>query len=465
MKKLVLVLVLALVFALGLVSAASGAGVITYTSGFQVQNLSASSIANISISYYKQDGTLAIAAVSDTIPAGSSKTYYPIAPAAPFNGSVVVSSDQPVVAIANTLGNGTAYAASTSSFSSGSTTVNVPLVMRGNYGFDTWFNVQNAGSSDANVTVTYNNGTTQAATIKAGAAATFNQATNTALAPTPYVGSATITSNQPVVASVMQVGSTGFNVLMGYNAFSSGATSVKLPLVMGNNYGYYTGIQVMNAGTLATNVTIAYGGNTAGAFAPASDTCTNLLPSKSCTVLQREGQWGAYDTVAKKYVGSATVTNSAAQNLVAIVNQVCIAGKAGCPNASVGTAYEGFAAGSGSLHISAPLVMANNYNYYTGIQVMNVGTGACAVTVNYSANTAGSFAPAADSTPSLAPNASVTYLQREGQWGAYQTVAKRYVGSATIHGTGANCSLSAIVNQVWPTATGDQFMTYDGFNY
>ena len=190
--------ILALILLLVLVSSVvvSGQG-ITYDTGFQVQNLGTAQ-ANITVTYYNQDGSVA-ASVADTIAAGGSKTYYPLT-AVPdgFNGSVVITSDQPVAAIANELGNAGAYGASYAGFSAGATEVNLPLVMRNNGGFNTWFNVQNAGTADANVTVAYTPGAhgspyTEMATIKPGAAHTFDQAGLTALGPR-FVGSPKVKS-------------------------------------------------------------------------------------------------------------------------------------------------------------------------------------------------------------------------------------------------------------------------------
>jgi hypothetical protein len=99
MKK---ILVLALVLTLIVAGSAYAQG-ITYNTGFQVQNLGTGT-ATITITYYNQDGTIA-ATQSDSIPAGGSKTYFGSIPVSDgFNGSVVISSDQPVAAIANELG-------------------------------------------------------------------------------------------------------------------------------------------------------------------------------------------------------------------------------------------------------------------------------------------------------------------------------------------------------------------------
>ena len=71
-----------------------------FDSSIQVQNLSTTSIAHITLDYYLPDGTVDISA-SDTIDPSSSKTYLPIHPDAGFNGSVVISSDIPIATISN----------------------------------------------------------------------------------------------------------------------------------------------------------------------------------------------------------------------------------------------------------------------------------------------------------------------------------------------------------------------------
>lgn len=441
--------ILVVVLLLPTMVSAQGSG-ITWNSGFQVQNLE-NAEANINIMYYDQTGAEVIpGGVDDTIPALGSKTYYPIHPSGTFNGSVVISSDKQVVAIANLLASGTLNAGSaTNSFSAGAMEMNLPLIMRGNAGFNTWFNVQNTGTSSTNVTVTYypgsagNSGVTETASIPAGAAATFDQETNSALG-TLFVGSAVVTSDsQAIVATVEQAGTGDIKTLLGYNGFTAGSPTVVAPLVMANNAGFFTGIQVQNVGATTANVTVTYGPNTAGAFAPTAESAS-IAAGASYTFLQSGGQWT--DT----YVGSATITNAEGQDLVAIVNQLLIG------TLSFGTAYEGFDPDSATSNLSAPLVMANNAGYFTGIQVMNVsGADPCDVTVTYGPNTAGAFTPTSESA-SIAVGASYTFLQSGGQW------TDTYVGSATV--TGSGCNIVAIVNEL-NLSLNDQFFTYNGFNY
>ena len=437
---------------------------VTYTSGFQVQNLESTNAA-VSLEFYNQDGTLAVTpAPTYTVAGNGSKTFFPINDVSTgFNGSLVISSDKDIRAVSNLVGSGPGnYLAATNGFQAGSTTVSLPLVMCNNSGFDTFFNVQNAGSADATITINYvpgSNGTagSETAVIKPGAAKTFNQTTGSATrncstladGTGKFIGSAKITSDQPIVAAVMQLNTGSFKILMGYGGFTQGSSIVALPLVMANNSGFYTGIQVQNAGTSTTDVTITYAPNTAGTNNPVAETFS-LAAGASKTVIQNGvGSSNNWNTIGK-YIGGAVVSNSGSQPLVAIVNQVR-------PSPALGSAYEGFDPVTATSKISAPLIMANNSTYFTGIQVQNVSLSSSVdVTITYGPNTAGSFAPA-NEVFTLQPAASKTVIQSGGAWGA-----NKYIGSATVT---ANGSIVAIVNQLSLSVPGDQFATSDAFNY
>jgi hypothetical protein len=111
MKVMRFLIVLALVaVALGFGAGSVRAQAFSYTTGFQVQNLE-NAEASVNIAYYNQDGTLNVE-VDDTIAANDSNTYFPIAPAAGFNGSVVIASSTKVATVVNILGDNGAAAAS-----------------------------------------------------------------------------------------------------------------------------------------------------------------------------------------------------------------------------------------------------------------------------------------------------------------------------------------------------------------
>jgi len=462
MKTFRVILAAALLMVL-LVVAIPGASAqegITWTTGIQVANLGTGT-ANITLTFYNASNGAAAGSTNDTIAAGGSKTYFPVpVVAAGFNGSAVISSDQPVTAILNIAGNNFAYNGSVNGLTGGATKVSLPLIQKGNANTETWLAVQNAGSADTSVTISFkprdalsgNAFTTAAVTIKAGASHTFD----TALIPqlgAKFVGSATVNSpSQPVAVVVNQTGTalSAFKVLQSYDGFASGSTNVTLPLIQNGNGTppTFSGIAVQNSGTQATNITVTYTPNTKGTFQPQNVTFNNVAAGESRTI-NTGATFGGNDA-AHRYVGSAKISNSAGQQLVAVVNQL---------GAVTGSSYEGFNPANATAKVSAPLIMANNSAFFTGIQCANVGTAQTTITVTYSPNTKGTFQPAAV-TQNIAAGVSGSPILQAGS--AFGT--NRYVGSATITASGG-VPIVCAVNQLRSPATADEFQTYDATNY
>lgn len=438
----------------------SAANVTSYTSGFQVQNLSLTEDANVVISFYnRSDGSLATTQPA-TIPKSGSTTFFPLsAVAVGFDGSVVISSDQPVAAIANILGNGTEHAASYGGLSVGADTVSIPLIQKNNFGINSFFNIQNTGSANATVNITYPGTACQDnAAIQPGAAVRFDQSTDTCL-PDPvgdagYTGSAIITSDQPVVATVMQVQSDNQYLnaaLLAYNGFTGDSIKPVMPLVSSGWYGSVTGIQIQNTGSQPTNATLTYSPSSGFPGAqctetkniPAGQSTTfglsagNLLPA-ACRTLDGGTGFTAF-------VGSAAVTtNSANQPLVAIVNQI----NSGNSQAA---AYAAFDPALGTQNVSLPLVADRNFGIFSGFSIANVGSGPADITCTFT-NT-----PFVDSATGIQPGQAFTSLQ-------LNKIADKYVGSATCT---SNQNLVAIVNYLDPgTVTGalDGLSVYEGIN-
>ncbi|MDJ0753736.1 MAG: hypothetical protein QNJ45_09480 [Ardenticatenaceae bacterium] len=408
----------------------------SYETSFQLANQS-STTANVVMTFYNQDGTVN-SEVSDTIPGNGSKTYFrnTLGASAGFNGSVVVSSDQPVVAISNIHADSLTFGASYESFSAGSTSVNLPLIMRGNFGFDTWFNVQNTSTTDANVTISYSGQPScdQTATIKPGAAATFDQSTYSCLGSF-FVGAATISSSQPVVATVVQAGP---SQILAYDGFiTDGSTSAVMPLVMSNNFAYFTGIQVQNTGGSSTSVTISY---TAGASGTDCSQTKTIAAGASQT-------FGAQDSCIwnQTFVGGASVTaNTASQNLVAVVNQSNFNDK--------GSAYNAIDPTTGGNKVTFPLIMDQNFGYFTSINVQNVSN--TNVTVNCSFVSSNGKTPGADLNFSLSPSEAFNHNQLGHNEAGF-------VGSASCTSTGG--LIVGVVNELGTASPGDTFLTYGGF--
>jgi hypothetical protein len=393
MRKFKMMLVLSLILSVLSASQVFGAGKFTYTSGFQVQDLSGAG-ANVTISYYDQDGAK-VAEGTDTIAADSSATYFPIDSVGgtslgltSFNGSIVVSADNQVGAVVNVLSSDFSAAASYVGSSAGATSVQLPLLMQGNSGFDTWFNVQNTGTDTANVTVSYSDGTSATASVAAGSAATFDQATES---HSSAVFSADITSDQPIVAAAMQESST---VMFAYSGFTGGVTNPVMPLVNANNANFITGIQIQNAGDTDTEVTLSYtpavfGGTALGTACTETQTiasgASGTFALFAFNSVEAQANTSTTCTALERFVGSAVVTantgatDGTAQPLAAIANQL---------SGSSGEAYNGFDASAATSSVVMPLIMDRNSGYYTGFNLMNVGTTDATVSCSFSNNTA-----------------------------------------------------------------------------
>lgn len=445
MKKIIVLLVL--VASLVLIISVAGAAPISYDSGFQVQNLS-SNTADVTITFYKQNGDIAYTIPNDTIAGNDSKTYFPLpgGVGSGFNGSVVISSGEPVASIANVLGDGFEFGASYGGFEGGAEEISLPLIMKGNAGqYDTWFNVQNAGSADVDVNVAYagTSCTEDFAGLKPGAAHTFNQATNSCL-PSPYVGAALVTASSggSIVATVIE---TGNETLFAYNGFNSGSDMPVLPLAQFNNSGYHTGIQIQNTGGSDTSVTVSY--------SPAAG-----APGTACTETQtvtagNSGTFGLFAfslspqsadttcTFGETFVGSASVTaNSAGHDLVAIVNQTNFT--------NYGSSYGGFSVADATSSVTMPLIMDRNAGFYTGFNIMNVGVSATTVDCTFS-------------------NSTYTVSQSVPAGGALNDlqlnkIANGYVGGATCDASGG--TIVGVVNELGDSASADLLFTYEAFN-
>lgn len=437
MRRLRLAVIIASILALTVPLTASAQDGIVYNSGFQVQNLTGDT-ASIQIEFYNQDGSVA-ATVPDTIAPNDSNTYFPLnAVSEGFNGSVVISSDKDIRAIANILGNGLDFGASYSGFTEGATSVSLPLLMRENSGFTTWFNVQNAGTAATDVSVTYSDGVTNSCLdLQPGAACTLDQGDEAHAAG--WVGSATVTADQPIVVSVMEVGTT---TLFGYSGFTGGSTQLAMPLINANNSGYITGVQIQNLGNTSTSVTVSYIPSIAGTACQETQT---IAANSSATFALGAFATGANSNCAagQTFIGSAVVTaNSADMDLVAIVNQLNMA-------ANKGAAYEGFDPTSATDSVVMPLIMDRNSGYFTGFSVANVGTTTTTVNCTFSGSTHTESA-------TLDPGDALTAIQN----GA---IADGYVGSATCTAD-SDGQIIGVVNQLNTGLSGDAFLVYNAFS-
>lgn len=439
--RILLVLALAMAF-LGVGVKNAQAGQFSYSSSINLMNLE-DAIAQITVTYYNQDGTVD-KTVTDNIPNLAPKVYNPIGASDGFNGSVVISSDRQVASISNIEGDNYKAAASYVAQSAGSLSVNIPLLMKNNNGYNTWFNIQNTGTTNATVTVDYSEGTDPAAvTIAPGAAKTFDQALETHASKT---FGAIVGSNQPIVATVIIENPT---IMSAYNGFvTAGSTNPVIPLVNENNSGYKTGITFLNTGAVDSIITVSYKASNG-----TDCTETQTIPAKNkktFALVAFTGTPGADITTdclsGVKFVGSGKVTgNSAGVTLVGAVNQF-----KGTINGGAYTAFDPAAATS---KVILPLIMNANGGFFTSINLMNVGTTQTTVTCTFANSSL-------VNTVTLDPGKGKSLLQNDAVTGFGST---KYVGSATCTAS-ASGKILAVVNELGAKTTQDQLLVYEGIS-
>lgn len=440
---------------------AQGFGV-SWDSSFQVLNLGDVDAA-IDIYYYNQDGTLAIDPVHDTVLVGESNPYFPVHAPDGFNGSVVVSSSQPIAVISNLVINTTAAGlGSYVAFPNGAPIIFFPLVMKCNptcARSTTTFNVQNTGMDEAEVTVDftaepgggYADIPDIVETIPMGAAATYDLNVLTEFTGVDkWVGSVTVSvtdaANDSVagVATTVDLRNAGAYQLGTYNAFVKGSADVVLPLIQENNNNNRTSINCQNIGTEAITVTVTYIPET-GYAAKADETRPNIVPNGTAVFLQ--DNTGAVPT----WVGAAQVTGEGSP-LACVVNQ---------QNAVRGrlSSYEGFDPADATDTVVLPLIQSRNGStlVFTSINLATADGLAHEITCDFQPG------PGYGDPPNMTDTgASVVFLTHD----LFGDGTTSFVGGATCTTTDS-APLFAIVNQsrqAAPQFLRDILSSYDGFN-
>ncbi|MEM7535224.1 MAG: hypothetical protein AAF639_23810 [Chloroflexota bacterium] len=415
-----------------------------YSSGIQVANLEAEE-ATITITAYDTGGGIA-ATINDTVPANGSVTY--VGASMPvnegFSGAFVISSNKQTAALSNILSaNGELGAAYVGS-DVGGVSILLPLLQKQVFGYSTWYSVQNAGSSVANVTANYSTGEQVQVQVPVGAAHVFYQDQEGHAANSTF--SAEITSDQPIVAAVIQEDSSTMFSYTGFNRATDTSTNPAFPLINSNNFGFVTGVQIQNASETNTDttVTLSYTPSLGGTAC----TETQTIPAGQSSTFTLgafnvNGNAGIDTTciAGETFIGAAKVTaNSADQPLVGMGSQLL--------PGTFGEAYGSFSPSKATNQVVMPLIMDRVFGYNTGFNIVHVGGPASTVNCTYSNSSVTESAE-------LAVDGAFTAQQRD-------RIADTYVGSATCT-AGAGTQIIAVVNElrVGSPAT-DQFLVYEG---
>lgn len=385
MKKFKFVLVLVAALAL-LASTSVFAGTAynaSFTTSITYQNVGTGS-ADVVFTFYDENSGTGID-VNRTLAAGggASLAVGTLAEVGSgFNGSVVLSANEPVVATMvqvsadpdvknRPLSNG---------FTSGSSSVLLASVLKAQFNTTSRFAVQNAHNTPVDVTISIYNAAAPSDppivvthdNLPVGAAQYFDAGTLSEITAASLNGSATITAveagtNTPanIVATVLEL-STNAGAVSSFEGINAGATTVYMATGLCQSFGGTSFYAVQNVGAADANVTVTYSnGNTAQAtIAPGAKSSFN-----GCTP-------GDATPNAVGFSGAATITSN--EPIVAI-------GKVS--GGGLSTAFNGQPAGSERLAL--PYVRFTAANWDNGTQqrafiaIQNVGSGPADITVTY----------------------------------------------------------------------------------
>jgi hypothetical protein len=459
MKKRISVSVLVLLVSLIVTSIAGAQYSNPWWTTYQVVNMG-DQPANITVDYYDSDGNVQTAAQKTftNVPAGASRLvvqYTDDADLGDGTYSAVISADQPIAAITNQelapSGAGSYQPeppfATYSGQSSGDTEITLPAVMYNWYGYYTEIYIQNVGGGEAtNVDITYvpgvmdvgsgleptgASGVTDNDNSIARYASLHKSQEEMSSLGTPsgsfagrFLGTAVITSDEPIVAVVNQHNTDDYK-LMTYNGFASGATEIAAPSYMRGYYGYYTTLLIANPDVSATaNVTVTYMPNTSETYyneaAPGSTIGTatvNHTVNPQTTLTRYDGP-GATDGQSDlddhdetghaftKFFGAVKVESD-----IPVMVQVNVEAEAS--GDAQGGAYNGILVNEASENLVAPVILADYYGYYTTMIVQNTTNtgGSCNITYT------------SDDTYSAVKNHSETYthtLPANGSFTVYE---------------------------------------------
>jgi hypothetical protein len=424
---------------------------------------------------------------STTIPQDGSVTFLPGSTAAgtidvglpaSFVGSMVVSSDQPLVAIGQVgnnvlanppLGTPGGYASEMyRGMSAGAATISFPTV-KNNFGGKTSFFYVQATGSDVTVVATIKTNSDGLAhtanySIKANKSVLLSVGDFTpAIASTscgdantsPCVGSLSVTATGGSIVGVALETDTSVQPATRVQAASmfaptDAATSIYCP-VFKNNYNHrYTGVTVQN--TTGSDLTV-YATLNASAGGSGTYTANMVVPGgASRTFSSQIPNAGGFPDGA---YGSMVITSTG--NIIAAVNEANF-------NAAPfkATTYTCFAAGAATQKIALPQVKENFGPNITGVSVQNVGSADTSITAKYTC--AGTTYTA--NAISLAKGATFTYYNPSNAasgvtWTA--TPGALPNGSLCAVVVTANQSIVGIAQEAMPSGSLNT-KNYEGFN-
>jgi hypothetical protein len=373
-------------------------------------------------------------AVQTTIVQDGSVTFLPgstapgtvdVSPSLPtgFAGSMVIASDQPLVAIGQVgnnqltnppLGREGGYASGMyRGADAGAATITFPTVKSNFGGKTSTFYVQATGADvTAVATVKTNDGVSHTAnyTIKANKSVVVNTGDfSPAIATTscgaantsPCLGALSITATGGDIAGVAIEADTTASpatraqVASMFSA-SDAATAIYCPVFKNDFGGRYTGVTVQNVSGGTANLYASFTASVGGSGTYRS-TISNVADGTSQTFTAQLGNVGGFPSNA---YGSMVITSTG--NIIAAVNEANFSG-----TALKATTYTCFAASNATTKVAFPQVKESFGVNTTGVSVQNVGGNSTTINATYTCD----GVSYAHTGVSLAKGATYTYYK------------------------------------------------------
>jgi hypothetical protein len=290
-----------------------------YSTSLRIQNTSASA-QNVTVDYYASGSETPVAGASKTIsiPANGAATVDQASVSQLAAGQAysarISSSGGALAATVSIYGvPGTSIARQLYSFSAfpggSNSPIYAPVIMRNFYGYNTTTTIQNVGNAEAEVELTYSNGTVKTFKVPANTSqVVFDFNEPTLQQNVLYSSKIKSLNGQPLIVTVNE--SNRYSRASTYEGVTTGGKTLVAPIVMKRYSGYNSSVTCQNLSTTAsTNVRVSYSGTEIE-----DKLVLSLEPDQSGPIYQSKEQ-----DLSNGYLGSATI--SADQNIVCVVNQ------------------------------------------------------------------------------------------------------------------------------------------------
>jgi len=280
------------------------AGDTTATVSAKFYNASGTEVANVDLGSIAANGAQTFPTQSiSQLPSGNTEGLF----------GAVVTSNVPLAGIANIWRtNGTS---SYNAFTSGSQTLYVPANYKQYFGFGSALTIQNIDqSNNAAGTITYSDGTTENFDLAPNASQEFFAPNNASLPSgnTGGVFSAQVVATTGSIIGLVSLSQPDRPTERGdfgsYNVPSEAATTVNIPNILSDYFGYFSAVTVQNTGNAPTDVTITYPSGETRSF-------PNVPANGTINVIHLNNT----DDVLPDRTTTSAVATSTGQPLVAVI--------------------------------------------------------------------------------------------------------------------------------------------------